>query len=557
MKVKTKIISGYGVMSILIVIVAVVSLIGLNQVRADYQDIIDDSDATVIALRDIQYYFTGQANDERGFLLTGKLEFKNEIQQKSDHVKQVVNHLRPLLSLAKEQELLAKLDEAHTKFTHINLQVIDLYSEGKITEANYLSFNEGRKLRKDQETYFNELMKIQEEEIDTSRREADTYSERIKVTVLVVTAVMISLGLFLGLFLSRNIVNPINKITKDMKNGNLNFAELVTTNDEVGVLTREFGSMVTRLRQMVLSVQTTAEQVASASEQLNESAEQSAQAANQVAEAITGVAAGAEHQLGSISSTKMTVGQMNDEIMQVTSQMNSVSYSSTRAVQAANDGQGIVNTACNQMGNIDKTVGHSAAAVAKLGERSQEIGQIIEAISAIANQTNLLALNAAIEAARAGEHGRGFAVVAEEVRKLAEQSQQSAKQIANLIGQIQAETDNAVNAMNEGTKEVKTGIEVVSSAGQAFNQIASLVNEVLGQVEEISVTMQHLAEDRQKIVGSVEQLENVSQETVGHTQTVSASVEEQSASMQEISASSQNLAKMAEQLKGTIQGFNV
>lgn len=557
MKIKTKIVLGYGVISTLILIVALVSLFGLNKVKADYQDIIDESDATAIALREIQYYFTGQANDERGFLLTGSLEFRSEIQQKSEHVKQVLNTLKPLMNHQKEKELSKKLDEAHTNFTNINLQVIDLYNQGKIEEARQLSFNEGRKVRKDLENSFDEMMKFQQEETAISRNDADIYSSRIKLIIITISASMIFLGIVLGLFLSRNIVNPINKIIDDMRRGNLNFANVVRTNDEVGTLTKEFGNMVTRLRKMVLSIQTTAEQVASASEQLNASVEQSAQAANQVAAAITGVASGAEEQLSSVDNTRITVSRMNDAIQQITAQASSVSDSSTRAAKAANDGRGIVDTACNQMSHIDKTVDNSAIAVAKLGERSQEIGQIVDTISGIANQTNLLALNAAIEAARAGEQGRGFAVVAEEVRKLAEQSQQSAKQIAELIGQIQSETSNAVVAMREGTKEVKTGIEVVSSAGQAFTQITSLVNEVLGKVEEISATMQKLGDGSQRIVGSVEQLENVSKGTVGHTQTVSASIEEQSASMQEIAASSQSLAKMAEQLKAIIQGFNV
>lgn len=557
MKIKTKILSGYAAIAVLICIVAAVSILGLSQVRADYQDIIDSSDTTVITLREIQYYFTGQANDERGFLLTGKPEFRSEIQQKADVVKQRVGVLKPLLSQPREKELLAQLDEAHTRFTNLNLQVIDLYSQGKVAEANQLSFNEGRTLRKGLEASFNELMKIQEEETVSSRRDADNYSHRMKAIVLIVAVSMIVIGILFGLFLSRNIVNPISKITQDMKNGNLNFANLVTTNDEVGSLAREFGNMVARLRQMVLSVQETAEQVASASEQLNAGTEQSAQAAEQVGTAITRVAAGAEEQFVSVDSTKTTVEKMNAGIQQITHQVHTVSESSSMAAKAANDGREIVETVCTQMNHIDRSVGNSSLAVMKLGERSQEIGQIVDTISGIAGQTNLLALNAAIEAARAGEQGRGFAVVAEEVRKLAEQSQYATKQIAALIGEIQAETSNAVQTMTEGNQEVKAGIEVVSSAGQAFGQIVTLVNEVLEQVKTISATMQHLSDGSRQIVSSIEQLENVSKSAVGHTQTVSACIEEQSASMQEIAASSQNLAKMAEKLKTIIHGFRV
>jgi len=557
LKVKTKIVSGYVVISFLILIVTSISLYGLSKVRADYQDVIDKSDATVMTLREIQYFFTGQANDERGFLLTGSPEFKKEIQEKSDKVKQRINEIKPLMDLQREKELLAQLDETHTKFTSINLQVIDLYNQGKNTEAYQLSFNEGRKLRKGLETSFNELVKIQEKEATESRNDADTYSNRIKLIILLTSISMVILGIVFGIMLSRNIVHPIRMVTEDMKNGNLNLAELRTSNDEVGDLTREFGNMVTKLRQMVLRVQDTAEQVSSSSEELTDSAEQSAHAANQIAEAITKVTSGAEEQRASIDHARTAVNQMNNSIQQVAVKINNVTNSSNEAAKAANNGLATVETAINQMENIDKTVNKSSIVVIKLGERSSEIGQIVDTISGIASQTNLLALNAAIEAARAGEQGRGFAVVAEEVRKLAEQSQDAAKKIAVLIGEIQSETSNAVIAMNEGTKEVKAGTEVVASTGQSFKQIAILVSEVFSQVNEISASMQQLTDGSQQIVVSVKEMEFVIHGTVGQTQTVSASTEEQSASMEEIAASSQNLAKMAEHLKETIQGFKV
>jgi len=210
-----------------------------------------------------------------------------------------------------------------------------------------------------------------------------------------------------------------------------------------------------------------------------------------------------------------------------------------------------------QMQSINQTVKHSSLLVRKLGDRSMEIGQIIETISAIANQTNLLALNAAIEAARAGEQGRGFSVVAEEVRKLAEESQASAKQIATLIGAIQTETTQAVSAMEAGNKEVQTGSEVVVSAGQSFTNIVQRVNEVSEQVQGISATMQRLADGGQNIVNSVSQVEVVTKTTVSQTQRVSASTQEQSAAMEEIASNSQGLAKMAEKLKDIVRAFTV
>ena len=158
---------------------------------------------------------------------------------------------------------------------------------------------------------------------------------------------------------------------------------------------------------------------------------------------------------------------------------------------------------------------------------------------------------------RAGEQGRGFAVVAEEVRKLAEQSEEAAKRIANLIGEIQGDTDKAVVAMSDGTREVKLGSEVVNSAGEAFKEIMSVVDQVSMQVKEISAAIQQMTSGSQQIVTSVQAIDKISKANVGQTQTVSAATQQQSASMEEIAASSQDLAKMAQQLQNIISRFKI
>ena len=181
----------------------------------------------------------------------------------------------------------------------------------------------------------------------------------------------------------------------------------------------------------------------------------------------------------------------------------------------------------------------------------------MDTIAGIAGQTNLLALNAAIEAARAGEQGRGFAVVAEEVRKLAEQSQEAAKKIAALISEIQGDTNKAVIAMEEGTREVKLGAEVVDASGRAFLEITTLVTQVSGQIGEISAAIKQMAAGSRQIVGSVNQMDDLSKKTSGEAQTVAAATEEQSASMEEIASSSQVLAKLAMDLREAVNKFVV
>jgi methyl-accepting chemotaxis protein len=153
--------------------------------------------------------------------------------------------------------------------------------------------------------------------------------------------------------------------------------------------------------------------------------------------------------------------------------------------------------------------------------------------------------------------GRGFDVVAEEGRKLAEQSQEAAKQIAALIGQIQGDTDKAVVAMNDGTREGKVGAEVVNTAGRAFKAIAALVDEVSRQVREITVAIQQMAGGSQQVVKSMRDIDDISKATSGQAQNVSAAIEEQSASMEEIATSSQALSKMAEELQAAVRRFRI
>ncbi|MGG3921768.1 methyl-accepting chemotaxis protein, partial [Geobacillus thermodenitrificans] len=206
---------------------------------------------------------------------------------------------------------------------------------------------------------------------------------------------------------------------------------------------------------------------------------------------------------------------------------------------------------------VNGTVEQLAEVIKGLGRRSEQIGSIIEAIRNIAAQTNLLALNAAIEAARAGEHGRGFAVVADEVRKLAEQSAESARQIAELIAAIQEETAHAVQSMESVVNEVTAGTGVIRTSGETFSQIRAAVDEVAKQIRDVSASVSEMAASSEQIVRSVQLVADVAESTSAGTQEVSAATEEQLASMEEISASAASLSKMADDLQAIVRKFSL
>ena len=244
-----------------------------------------------------------------------------------------------------------------------------------------------------------------------------------------------------------------------------------------------------------------------------------------------------------------------NSIDHLTKTADKVSAHVADANNEATAGTEAVETAVNQIISVEKIVNDSALTVDKLGKRSQEIGQIVEAISGIAEQTNLLALNAAIEAARAGEHGRGFAVVSEEVRKLAEESQEAAQKIGTLIGDIQSDTTDAVDSMQKGNAAVRDGTRSVERLRSTFDSISTasqnvekeaknMVNE-LKEVEKLTYVIRDRSEKiLDKGIGVSKEMESVS-----------AAAQQQSASAEEISSAADELARLAQDLQNSLQKF--
>ena len=388
-------------------------------------------------------------------------------------------------------------------------------------------------------------------------------AERTKMvfTIALIALGVSCLGAVCALYIAGKISNPIKAMlgnVQEVAAGNLTGEEIfVSSMNEIGQLGIEFNKMNKRLKELILQVSQATEQVSASSEELTASAQQSAQASNQVAAAIAQVAQGSEKQLTAVDNTAAVVQQMSAGIQQVASNAGNVSAVADKAFQAGQDGKTSIEQVIAQMDSIEQGTVQVGDAIGKLSASSKQIGEIVGVISAIAAQTNLLALNAAIEAARAGEQGRGFTVVADEVRKLAEQSGDAAKQISSLIDENKQNIELAVEAMQNGNSEVKRGIAVVGSAGDAFAKIASLVQEVSAEVREISAAVEEMASGSEQMVESMNDIKKVSKNTVGETQTVSAATEEQSASMQEIASASQNLAKMAEGLQVAIARFRL
>ncbi|MHB1128007.1 MAG: methyl-accepting chemotaxis protein, partial [Bacillota bacterium] len=284
---------------------------------------------------------------------------------------------------------------------------------------------------------------------------------------------------------------------------------------------------------------------------------QNTQVINNIAIGAQQLASGAEHQNASVQGAMAGVEESSASIQQISATAEEVSSTAQETSLLAQKGNEGMARAISEMEKINISTSEISEIVNKLGTRSQAIGQIVDLISGIADQTNLLALNAAIEAARAGEQGRGFAVVAEEVRKLAEQSSQAARQIAILITDIQNDTDKAVQSMSSNAKLIENGNKVISEGANSFHLIEQAIKAVSQQVQEVSRSTEELSRGSEDVVNAVKSIGEIAQQVAESAETIASTTEEQSASIEEMASSVDALARLGQSLQDAVSQFKL
>lgn len=379
-------------------------------------------------------------------------------------------------------------------------------------------------------------------------------------SLAIASLLFLAVGVIIQIFGLKRLLRPIKELIRGIgriSKGDLTQKVVVHSNDELGQLCESFNEMVQSLHSTLEQVQVTVEQVASSSEQLSVSAEDSTKASTETATIVQDLATGTEVQAGNINQTNRSINDISTKVGQIESNSRAVMDKVFIATNLATEGNQAIDMVVRQMNSISSTVNQSAESMKYLVDNALHIGRIVEVINTIANQTNLLALNASIEAARAGEHGRGFAVVAGEVRKLAEQSSNSAQQITSYVESIQEGIENAVQSMEHGTREVNEGLHLVSQAGTSFNEIRDAVDEVSLNIQVVPTALEQMTSRIAEVLSSMNQILAVTNEAVGGTQNIAASTEQQLASMQEVTSSANVLSSMAEELQEKIRQFKL
>ena len=394
-----------------------------------------------------------------------------------------------------------------------------------------------------------EMLKKSEEDANSATR-----------MMLIVCAVISIILIGTSLVIIKAITLPLEHLIRvfdKLANGDFRQGKEVqeARRDEFGEMNDKLAIVRKVINELIKKASQSSEQLAASSQELTASANQAAQASEQVANSVTNSASAVVEQQQYVSEAMEAIDHALESIDNMNKTANTVAeHAELSNAQAATGGEA-VESAVNQIMSVEKIVNQSAGTVDKLGQRSKEIGQIVETISGIAEQTNLLALNAAIEAARAGSQGRGFAVVADEVRKLAEESQSAAQKIANLIGAIQSDTDDAVKSMHDGSVAVREGTKSVEQLRTTFDSIREASNNVSKAANGMVTELKAVLEDTFKIKSRSEKISEKGQGVSGEMESVSAASQEQSASAEEIASASDALANLAQDLQGSLQQF--
>ena len=314
----------------------------------------------------------------------------------------------------------------------------------------------------------------------------------------------------------------------DLAEGDLTVNATVSE-DFTGAIADSVNFAIDQLRQLVMVINSTAEQVSQSSERTQLKAVELTQAS--------------EHQAKEIAGVSASINEMAVSIDKVSNNATESATVAERSVVIAYNGAEVVQRSIEGMNVIRNQIQETSKRIKRLGESSQEIGDIVSLINDIADQTNVLALNAAIQASMAGEAGRGFAVVADEVQRLAERSAKATKQIETLVKTIQADTNEAVMSMESTTSEVVRGARLAKDAGEALEEVQSVSNTLSNLIQNISSAAQQQAKSAGHISNTMTVIQDITSQTSSGTLATARSVGE--------------LSEMAGALQESVTGFKI
>ena len=551
---------GFSTILILLIGISVLMYITVNQMSSKYQYLLDNRVENVNLVNEIEIAQKEASRSMMDYLLFSTDASRQNVATLVEESMAYSTELEGRLTSSESLAIVTDLKKKVNVYQANNEELIAAKQSNNKAEVNKLTAD-SKQISNDMLMLLDDLKQYLNDDMVQTREELKVFESTTNLIVIVVPVISVLLGIIMAYFISRSISKPVKLVTAGISEiavGNLVVEPIrIKNKDEVGDMATAFNKMSTDLRAIVTGVRDSSMQLAANAEELSASAEESLASSQMVAQSAGEQMATSEQQVRHMDSSVNSMTELSQGLGQI-------SVSNEEMLQAAEDvnklvqkGSGVVTEVATQMRTIHTTFKDTTVIMNNMAKHSEEIQNITSLITAISEQTNLLALNAAIEAARAGEAGKGFAVVAEEVRKLAEQSKNSATEIATMVQVIQSASGDAVKAITEGGDKVEAGLSKTNESLAVFNDIETAVGEVGLKVESVSAAIEQIQAMAESVSEGSLEVQRLAALAADGANDTSAATEEQLAANEEITANAQSLADLAEALQNNVSHFKL
>ncbi|MCT4785833.1 methyl-accepting chemotaxis protein [Exiguobacterium aestuarii] len=554
-----KIMGSIGLLLILTFVGMGYNLWTLERMTSQYEQMISNDVMKMKAADDLALGMVRQAYGVRGYVLVQDDERKQQIIQGGEEKKAAIESLIELADNESERNEYEALLEYATGYDALATQAITAIDQNDQEAIDRLTLRLMPDVTKSISSTGEALQAETEKDMLGMQTELKQAGERAFLYSVVIAIVSVVLMLGAGYAISRMVTAPLRFLAKEVDvvaEGDLTRADLeALTQDEIGQLMTGFNRMKGNLRELIDRVTQNAQEITAQSEELYASTEEMASQTEETTRLIDRVVEETVAQAKEANGSARAVAAADEGIGQIAGSIVSIDDDVSQSLKLAEEGGSTMTQAKDEVRALERETRLTGESISALKQQSDEIALITEVIQSITDQTNLLALNAAIEAARAGEQGKGFAVVAEEVRKLAEQSKQSATQIAGLIESIQAQSNAVLDQHVVSAKRVETNSQLLERATRAFEQIVRQLETSVDNTSHIRIASNEIAETTKQVATSSLQMSRDSEKMAETMRSVGETADSQLAMIQELNGVAESLGNMTSDLQTLIGRF--